>query len=27
VTVSDVPLASRNILEDPELKGAVKTFR
>ncbi|KAK7833564.1 monothiol glutaredoxin-s15, partial [Quercus suber] len=27
IYMKDVPLASRNILEDPELKSAVKTFR
>ncbi|KAF5950418.1 hypothetical protein HYC85_012411 [Camellia sinensis] len=26
-TFSDVPLSARNILEDPELKNAVKSFR
>jgi hypothetical protein len=27
VAFADVPLSARNILEDPELKNAVKAFR
>lgn len=27
VAIADVPLSARNILEDPELKNAVKAFR
>lgn len=27
MTLADVPLSARNILEDPELKSAVKAFR